>query len=71
MRAEILTIGDELLRGEIGAGDLIKGHPLDYKVSEHFEQPEISPDLKLKDIFLLAASREKAAHELYLDLARG
>jgi len=61
---------EQLLRGEIGAGDLIKGHPVDYQISEHFKQPEISPDLKLKDIFLLAASREKAAHEIYLELAR-
>ena len=61
---------EQLLRGEIGEGDLIKGHPVDYKISEHFKQPEISPDLKLKEIFLLAASREKAAHDLYLDLAQ-
>lgn len=61
---------EQLLLGEIGAGDLIKGRPVDYKISEHFEQPEISPDLELRDIFLLAASREKAAHELYLELAR-
>jgi rubrerythrin len=61
---------EQLLRGEVGEGDLIKGHPVDYKITEHFEQPEISPDLKLKDVFLLAASREKAAQELYLDLAQ-
>ena len=38
-------------------------------IAEHLEQPEISPDMKLKDVFLLAANREKASHEFYLELA--
>ena len=45
------------------------GQAVDYKIVEHLAQPEISPDMKLKDVFLLAAEREKASHELYLGLA--
>jgi rubrerythrin len=57
------------LRGELKEGALEKEQVLDYKIAEYFEQPEISPGMKLKDIFLLAANREKASHELYLSLA--
>ncbi|HEY78007.1 MAG TPA: hypothetical protein G4O09_02730, partial [Dehalococcoidia bacterium] len=45
------------------------GQTVDYKITEHLEQPKIYPEMHLKDIFLLAASREKASHELYLGLA--
>jgi len=34
------------------------------------DQAEISSDMKLKDIFILAANREKASHEFYLGLAQ-
>jgi rubrerythrin len=61
---------EQLLRGETGEGDLIRGHPVDFKITEHFEQSELSPNAELKDIFLVAAGREKAAHKLYLDLAQ-
>jgi rubrerythrin len=58
------------LRGELGQGALKRGHVLDYKIAEYLEQPEIAPGMKLKDVFLLAANREKASHEFYLSLAR-
>jgi rubrerythrin len=57
------------LRGEIGAGGLKKDHVLDYKIAEYLDQPEITPDMALKDVFLLAANREKASHDFYLSLA--
>jgi len=56
-------------RGELKEGALSSNHVVDYKIAEHLEQPEISPDMSLKEVFLLAANREKASHELYLDLA--
>ena len=57
------------LRGELREGALKREQVLDYKIAEHLEQPEISPGMKLKDVFLLAANREKASHEFYLSLA--
>ncbi|MFC2045190.1 ferritin family protein [Chloroflexota bacterium] len=42
---------------------------IDYKIAEHFNQPEVSPRMDLKDVFMLAADREKAAHDFYLSLA--
>ncbi|MFC1938993.1 ferritin family protein [Chloroflexota bacterium] len=60
---------EQYLRGEIKEGALSSGQAVDYKISEHLEQPKIYPDMSLEDIFLLAANREKASHELYLGLA--
>jgi rubrerythrin len=57
------------LGGELKGGALKKEQVLDYKIAEHLEQPEISPGMKLKDVFLLAAKREMASHEFYLSLA--
>ena len=56
-------------RGELKGGMLSRGQVVDYKIAEHLDQPEISPDMKLPDVFLLAANREKASHEFYISLA--
>ena len=42
---------------------------MDYKIAEYLDQPPVSPAMELKDIFLLAANKEKASHEIYLRLA--
>jgi rubrerythrin len=57
------------LRGDIGNGGLRKDRVLDYKIAEYLDQPEITPDMALKDVFLLAANREKASHDFYSKLA--
>jgi len=60
---------EEYQRGELKEGALSSEHPVDFKIAEQLDQPETSPDMKLKDTFLLAANREKASHEFYLTLA--
>jgi rubrerythrin len=57
------------LRGEIGVRRLKKNRVLDYKIAEYLDQPPITPQMGLKEVFLLAAKREKASHEFYLSLA--
>jgi len=57
-------------RGELREGALSLEQAIDYKIAEHLDQPDISSDVKLKDVFLLAANREKTSHEFYLSLAR-
>jgi len=57
------------LRGELGEGGLKKEQVLDYRITEQLEQPKISPGMALKDVFLVAANREKASHAFYLSLA--
>lgn len=61
---------ERYLRGEIKEGALGSGQAIDYRIAEHLDQPKIYPDMNLKDIFPLAANREKASHELYLSLAQ-
>jgi len=61
---------EQYLRGNLKEGTLSRRQVIDYKITEKLDQPEVSPGMKLKDTFLLAASREKASHEFYLSLAR-
>ena len=67
------TKHEELLQkyhsGELGEEALKSEQILDYRIVEHLNQPEISPDMKLDEILLLAANREKASHEFYLGMA--
>ena len=60
---------EEYLQGKFKEGTLGREQALDYRIAEHLEQPEISPNMKLKDVFLMAANHEKASHDFYLELA--
>jgi rubrerythrin len=40
-----------------------------YKITEHEEKPDVQKDLKTKDVYLVAAGREKNAHNFYKNLA--
>lgn len=55
-------------KGTGGAG-LKTGTVVDYKIAEHLEAPEPKPGMEQKDVYLIAAHREKNAHEFYLSLA--
>jgi rubrerythrin len=60
---------EDYLRGKLKEGDLDQGTVVDYKIAECLDQPDITPVMDLKEVFLLAANREKASHELYTGLA--
>ena len=55
---------EQYQRGELKAGTLSREQVIDYKIAEHLDQPEISSDMQLKDVFLLAANREKHSHHI-------
>ena len=61
---------ERYLNGEIKTGTLRIEKVIDYKIAENYEPTEITPDMELKDIFLRAANREKAAREGYLALSQ-
>ncbi len=61
---------EQYQRGELKGGALSSEQVVDYKIAEKLDQPGISPDMELKDTFLLAANREKASHEFYLGFAQ-
>ena len=60
---------EQYQRREIWEGALNPGKTADYRIAEHFYQPTVSRNMKLEDIFLLAANREKASHEFYASFA--
>lgn len=60
---------EQYRRGQLNTGVLSKEEVIDYKIAEHFDQPEITPDMQLKDVFLLAANREMHSYDLYTSLA--
>lgn len=45
------------------------GTTVDYKIAENLEAPEPKPGMEQKDVYLIAAHREKSAHEFYKSLA--
>ncbi len=55
--------------GGFGANALRLSHPIDYKVAEHIEKPDIKKDLNSKDVFLVAAHRELNSYNFYMGLA--
>ncbi len=55
--------------GNLREGALKRDHVFDYKIAEKLEQPPIEPEMSLGDVLLLAANREKASHEFYINLA--
>ena len=56
-------------RGELEGKSLNLKMVVDGKVVEALGPPEITEHLEHKDIFLVAAEREKASHEFYTKLA--
>lgn len=60
---------ERYLRGELAGGSLGQEELVDYKIAECLDQPAISADMALKDVFLFAANREMASHDFYCGLA--
>ena len=60
---------EDYLEGKLREGALSAVLDVDYKIAENQEPPEITASMELKDVFLLAANREKAAHDLYIWLS--
>jgi rubrerythrin len=60
---------EKYARGELKDGELGSRKPIDYHIVEYLDRPEIVPDVLLKDVWLIAASREKLAYEFYIGLA--
>ena len=60
---------ERYLSGEVTGGMLSHDEAIDYKIAEKLDTPELSVDMESRDVFLLAANREKAAHDFYQSLA--
>ncbi len=55
--------------GGYAAGALRMSQPIDYKIAEHLDRPDISKDMQSKDVFLVAAHRELNSYNFYKGLA--
>ncbi len=44
-------------------------HPIDYKIAQHMEKPDIKADMQSKDVYLVAAHRELTSYNFYTALA--
>lgn len=60
---------EDYVNGKLKEGALSCKLIVDYKIAEWLDQPEISPTMELKEVFLLAAKKEQAAHDLYQSLS--
>lgn len=55
--------------GGYPADGLRLNKPIDYKVAEHMDRPDIQKDMQSKDVFLIAAHRELNSYNFYMGLA--
>jgi len=60
---------EKYLHGGFSSGSLDLKHTVDYHIAEHLNQPEITINMDLPAVFLMAANREKEAQEFYQELA--
>ncbi len=60
---------EDYLHGKIKEGSLGKSLMVDHKITDCLDLPEITPTMDIKEVFHLAANKERATHELYSNLA--
>ncbi|KPJ76508.1 MAG: hypothetical protein AMJ54_11320 [Deltaproteobacteria bacterium SG8_13] len=56
--------------GGFGVDSLRMNDPIDYKIAEHLEEPEVKSDMRSEEVYLVAAHREERSYHFYSDLAR-
>ena len=55
--------------GGYGVDALRMNDPIDYKIAEYLEEPEVSDEMRSEDVYLVAAHRENRSYHFYTDLA--
>jgi rubrerythrin len=63
------SVLEDYARGRLKEGVLNLDLVVDYKIAECLEKPEILATMELHEVFILAANKEKAAHDLYAGLS--
>jgi len=56
-------------KGLVCANVLKMDAPIDYKIIEHVEKPDIKKDMQSSEVYLVAANRELNAYNFYKSLA--
>jgi rubrerythrin len=60
---------EQYLQGKVSGPVLGLTEVHDAKIVEAFKVPPVVPEMAQKDVFLVAAEKEKASHAFYLELA--
>jgi rubrerythrin len=60
---------EDFMHGFFKESSLSFGLVVDQKIAELLDQPDISPTMDIKEVFSLAANKEKASHDLYFSLS--
>lgn len=60
---------EELHEGKLKEEALHLDQVVDYKIADCLNQPEITPNMDMKGVFIMAADKEKSSHDLYAGLA--
>ena len=60
---------EDYRNGGYGSDTLRMNEPLDYKIAEHLEQPDVKQDMESKDVYLIAAHRELNSYNFYSGIA--
>ncbi len=55
--------------GKISVGTVKLSDADDQKIAEHVAEPEVKPHMDTKDVYLIAAHRELAAYNFYIEFA--
>jgi rubrerythrin len=55
--------------GGFGVDTLRMNDPIDYKIAEHLEEPEVKAEMRSEDVYLVAAHRENRSYQFYTELA--
>lgn len=55
--------------GNYGPDTLRMADVVDYKISEHLEEPEVDADMNSSGVYLVASHRESRSHKFYTELA--
>lgn len=55
--------------GGFGVDSLRMNDPIDYKIAQHLQEPEVTADMRSEDVYLVAAHRENRSYHFYSDLA--
>jgi rubrerythrin len=63
------TFLEEYLQGKVTGPTLELSQVHDARIVEAFKVPPVIPDMVQKDVFLVAAEKEKASYAFYLELA--
>ena len=55
--------------GGFGVDSLRMNDPIDYKIAEHLQEPEVTQEMRSEDVYLVAAHRENRSYHFYSELA--